>query len=292
MNPPSASPLTPERIAYRSGSNFLVSFAAAEPDRRAALTAVYAFCRLVDDAVDDRADDATAAQELAFWSEELARAERDAARTPVGRGLAAAMQRYGVQRQHLQNVIDGVTSDLHGETFAAEEDLERYCYRVACSVGLACLPLFEAEGPAAEGYAIELGHALQLTNVLRDLAEDARGGRCYVPASVLRAHGAQAGWLGGDGEDCHYAPGGAVDGVARWLADRAEARFAGADRHAQGELRVKLLPAEVMGAVYRVVLQRATALGGEVCRRRRIRVAGWRKLLIARRVRREIRTAR
>jgi len=289
----SARPASPDQIASRSGSSFLVSFGLLEPARREALTAVYAFCRVVDDAVDEAADVESGRSNLAYWADELERADQGTPESPVGRALQDSMKRYGVDRRHLQALIDGVALDLEGARFKTFEELERYCFGVASSVGLACLPVFGASGEAAERYAVDLGQALQHTNILRDLRGDAREGRVYVPLELLERHSADPDWLDGGGPVSAYAPGGAVDQVACAVAERARAHFARVDALALDAAdRRALLPAEVMGQVYRHLLGRLERLGGRVCRRRKQRVPSWRKLLIAMSARRRAGAAR
>lgn len=289
MSAPVGAPRPPEEIARRSGSSFLVSFGALDAEHRKALTAVYAFCRVVDDAADDAPDRASGERALAFWEDELQRARRGEATTPLGRGLGEAIARFGVDPRHLHDVVEGVRWDLQARPMATAADLERYCFLVAGSVGLSCLPLFGASGERAERYAIELGHALQLTNVLRDLRADFEIGRVYVPNELLARLGVEPAWLGGGGPDEVYRDGGPVAGVVAWLAGGAHEHFAASRALLDGELRRKLVPAEIMGAVYRDLLVRLERLGPAVCRRPRVRVPRWRKLWLAWRTRRAAR---
>lgn len=286
-------PDSPDRIARRSGSSFLVSFGLLEPERREALTAVYAFCRVVDDAVDDAPDVDAGREALAYWTAELDRADGGAPESPVGRALQDSMKRYGVERRHLESLIEGVTRDLGAARYATLEELESYCFCVASSVGLACLPVFGARGEVAERYAIDLGQALQHTNILRDLRPDALEGRVYVPGDLLEEHAAEPSWLEGAGPAEAYSQGGAIDRVVRAMAARARDHFERADR---AELDVAqrraLVPAAVMGEVYRDLLTRLERHGGQVCRRRKVRVPSWRKLLIALAVRRRVGAAK
>ncbi|MEM7205239.1 MAG: squalene/phytoene synthase family protein [Planctomycetota bacterium] len=291
---PEVAALEPGQIARRSGSSFLVSFSALAPDRAAALTAIYAFCRVVDDAVDDAIDATTAAAELAFWRDELERAAAGAPRSAVGHALREAVHELGVQPRWLHNVVDGVAADLQPVDLATVAELERYCFLVAGSVGLACLPVFGVSEQEGERYAIELGHALQLTNVLRDLATDARLGRVYAPLDLRQRHGVEADWLAGGGPADVYVAGGPVARLATDLAERAEARFAAAASAATGppDLQNQLLPAEIMGAVYHELLVRLAKRGGSICVSPRVRVPRWRKLWIATAARRRARSSR
>jgi len=287
MSGPVSAPLSPERIASGSKSSFLVSFAVLERPRREALTSIYAFCRVVDDVADRGGDPVAAAEELQFWAAELSRAENGQPVTEVGRALRHAMQEYGVDRRHLDNVLAGMRQDLDGPQIETFADLEQYCYRVASSVGLACLPVFGASGAAAEIYAARLGQALQITNILRDLRVDAEIGRVYVPTELLTACGVEVDWLLGRGPDEVYRDDGPVARMVRPLITLAHVHF-GATDNCDPALRKKLLPAEIMGAVYRELLARVEERGADVCRPPLVRLSRWRKLWIAWRARRRV----
>lgn len=246
----------PAEVARASKSSFLCAFALLPSDRRAALEAVYAFCRVVDDAGDEAATPAAAREGLAFWSDELARIERGEPATPIGRAVADAVRRFGVDPGDLREVIAGVAMDVDGTRYATLAELDVYCGRVASAVGLACLPVFGATTASARAYAHALGLALQTTNILRDLREDARAGRVYVPADRLAAHGVAAEWLRGDGPPEVYAHGGPVDRLLAEFVDVARRRFADADRLLPAAERRALAPARVMGDVYRALLDR------------------------------------
>lgn len=268
----------PAEIAKRSGSNFLVAFARLEPARKAALTAIYAFCRVVDDAVDDAPDAAQGARRLAAWEDELRLIERGQPATAIGREVARAIANFGVDPRHLRRVVEGVAEDLRPHRYPDLAALEEYCAKVASAVGLACLPVFGATG--AEPYADSLGKALQLTNILRDLVPDATLGRVYVPDSVLRAHQVEAAWLDGKGPAAAYRVDGPVHGVVRELAAAAHAHFAAAAATFPRGEAARLRAPQVMAAVYRDLLQRVELRGGDL-RQPRPRVPQWKKLWLA-----------
>jgi phytoene synthase len=269
---------TPEEIARASGSSFLVSFARMEPARRDALTAVYAFCRVVDDAVDESGSPVEGRARLEAWSEELDRAYGGGPSTPLGEALAGAARAFGVERRWLAMVVAGCAMDLEPRGYADLEDLEGYTYRVASAVGRACLPIFGAAG--AERYADELGHALQMTNILRDVVTDARRGRIYVPRDALQRHGVDAGVLLGEGPAGAYEPEGPVHRVARELAGHARRHFAAAAGALPAGAAAALRAPRIMGAVYEDLLVRLEARRGEI-RGPRVRVPRWKKLWIA-----------
>jgi phytoene synthase len=280
---PAAAECTPAAIAAGSGSNFLAGFVCLDAERRAAMTALYAFCRVADDAVDETPDAATGERHLAFWRAELVAASAGQALTPVGRAVQAAMQRFGVRQAPLDELLLGMAMDLRPQPFADADELRRYCHRVASAVGLACLPVFGADSDGARVYAEALGQALQHTNILRDLREDARVGRCYVPTSWMTACGVDAAWLGGDGPAAVYAANGPLARLCQRLQDVARAEFAAA-ANALAALprreRRALVPARIMGAVYATLLVRLAARGGDL-RQPRVRVGKAHKLWLA-----------
>ena len=271
--PPGAQ-LRAHEIAAGSGSNFLAGFVCLDAARRDGMTAIYAFCRVADDAVDEAPDVATGQRHLAFWRDELAAAAAGRARTPVGQAMQAAMQRFGVPAGPLGELLDGVATDLQPQPFVDDAELHRYCYRVAAAVGIACLPVLGATSAGAHTFADALGHALQRTNILRDLRGDALGGRCYVPSGWLAAAAVPRAWLAGDGPDAAYAQGGPVATLCARLAAAARAEFARAHaalRTLPRRERRALVPARIMGAVYEALLARLEARGGDL-RRPRVRV--------------------
>lgn len=282
LRPPSAD-LDPADVTKRSGSNFLAGFVCMDEPRRAGMTAIYAFCRVADDAVDDAPDAATGAGQLAFWRGELHAAAAGTAATPVGRALQATMQRFGMPPGPLDDLLDGVATDLAPRPFADDGELALYCYRVASAVGLACLHVLGPTSADARTFADALGHALQRTNILRDLRSDAEGGRCYVPANWLAAAGCERGWLAGTGPADAYAPGGPVARLRTRLAEAAAGHFAAAHaalRRLPRADRRALVPARVMGAVYGELLARLRAPDADL-RGPRVRVGKAKKAWLA-----------
>jgi phytoene synthase len=281
MTDPVAAPLTPKQIAKRSGSSFLVSFAFLSPERRRALTAVYAFFRVVDDAVDETADPVMARQRLEFWKDELDRVYAGTAATELGRELQSAVQSYGVRREHLEEVIAGVEVDLGSPCFADLEAMEDYCSKVASAVGLACLSVMGVSGADAERYADRLGKALQITNILRDLRADAEIDRIYVPRDWLGEAAVDIEWLRGAGPAEAYADRGPIDRLVQRLADLAETRFAQADEALPPDGMRRLLPARIMAGIYRDLLSKVRRRGGDLRSTHRLKVGTLRRCLIA-----------
>ncbi len=175
-------------ITRRSSSNFYYAFMLLAPERRQALYAVYAFCRFVDDIADDAAVRDPAVM-LARWREELDRVYGGEPTRPVSRALADAARRFTIPREYFEEVIAGVEMDLTRKRYRTFDELRLYCYRVASAVGLICIEVFGYTNPAARVYAEKLGIAFQLTNILRDVSEDASRGRIYLPLEDLEAMG-------------------------------------------------------------------------------------------------------
>jgi phytoene synthase len=280
---PAAAALTPKAITARSGSSFLSGFLCLDRRRRAGMTAIYAFCRVADDAVDDAPTAADGRAQLEFWRSELDAAECSAPRTPVGRALQATFAEFGACAAPLRELLAGVAMDLECTRYADLAALEVYCHRVASAVGLACLPVLGVEGELAERFAERLGRALQLTNILRDLRADAELGRVYAPDDWLQGCGVEVGWLRGGGPAAVYAQGGQVGRLCARLAAAARERFAEASAallELPAAARRRLLPARIMGVVYRDLLRRLEARGGGLGGPR-VRVPRARKLWLA-----------
>jgi len=280
--PPAAS-LSPGEVLARSGSNFTAGFLCMDHRRRAGMTAIYAFCRAADDAVDDAPDVVTARLHLDYWRAELHAATNGTASSAVGQALQQAMREFGPIADPLHALLEGVAMDLPPQACGDETQLRRYCWCVASAVGRACLPVLGATGPIAERYADALGLALQFTNILRDLATDAAAGRCYVPPAWLADAVVDPAWLSGAGPDAAYAPGGPVAALCRRWENAARAEFVAAHtalRELPGQARRALAPARIMGAVYERLLARLALRGGEL-RGPRVRVPRHTKMLLA-----------
>jgi phytoene synthase len=174
-----------QAVTRRSSSNFAYAFRLLSPERRQALQAVYAFCRFVDDVADEAAGQPPA-QLLERWRAELQAAYDGTATHPIGRALADAVRRFPLEQRHFLDLIGGVETDLFRRRYASFDELERYCYAVASTVGLLCIEIFGYRDPGARNYAVDLGIAFQLTNILRDVSEDAHRGRIYLPLEDLR----------------------------------------------------------------------------------------------------------
>jgi phytoene synthase len=268
------------QLTRRSRSNFYYAFLTLPRPRRDALYAVYAFCRTVDDIADlgqERGVDvATLRAELAGWREEIDRCYAPDGRPQhaIAQRLAAAVRVYPIPREALTAIVDGVAMDLDGAVYDTEADLYPYCYRVASAVGLAAIEIFGYTDPGARQYATNLGIALQLTNIIRDVGSDARAGRVYVPREDLRKFGVTPDDL---------RAGRYTDAFVLLMVHQAARarRFYRAARDAFPRPDARsLIPAEIMGQIYWALLGRI-----EACRYRvldeRVTVPARRKVAIA-----------
>ena len=261
-----------ERLTRRSSSNFKFAFLFLGPDQRDALQQVYEFCRVVDDIVDERPPgpegEAAARAALAEWSREIARIYDDAylgddgPQSELGRALARTNQLFHYPREAFDEIIAGVAMDLDQSTYPDMESLRLYCYRVASCVGLLCIAIFGDQGPAARDYAEHLGLALQYTNILRDIAEDAQRGRVYVPQDLLARHG-----LGAQ-DILDYRYDGRFVAVASDFAAAAEREYQAAWAILPRAQQRALIPAEIMGRTYYEILQEIRARNFNVFTRR------------------------
>ena len=180
------------RLTRKSRSNFFYAFLCLPRAQREAIYACYAFCRIVDDAVDLGQDRAAQRAELQRWRDEIARVYEGQPEHPAGQRLQVAVRQFPIPRVALEEIIAGVEMDMDHPTYETFEALYPYCYRVASAVGLCCIEIFGYTDPRAREYAVNLGVALQLTNILRDVHADARIGRVYLPQSDLRRFGVTA----------------------------------------------------------------------------------------------------
>lgn len=266
------------QVGRRSGSSFLPGFLLLPYDKRRAMEALYAFMRHTDDLADETASDLRR-ETLAAWRASLhdaLRGELDLSDSTsrILPALADAVRRFGVPSEHLDAVIDGVEMDLDRRRYETFDELEPYCQRVASAVGLACIHVWGYRGPEALEPARQAGIAMQLTNILRDVKEDAALGRIYLPLADLRTHGYSVDDLLAGRDDARFE---------RLMADeiaRAERYYAGG-----AELIDWLEPSGrrifgLMMATYHELLRAIARRPGEVLRRR-VRLGRLQKLGLA-----------
>ena len=268
--------------AARSGSSFYYAFLFLPAERRAAITAFYAFCREVDDVVDDAVDPGVAAAKLQWWRRESQALFQGEPTHPVMQALRPYLDTFGIEARHLSAVIDGCQMDLEQNRFLDFIGLARYCELVAGIVGEVAARIFGHEDAATLRYAHRLGLAMQLTNIIRDVGEDARRGRIYLPMSELQAHGVKASDILRRERPWGY--GEPFTALMRFQAERAHATFDEAlallperDRRAQ-------LPGLMMANIYRTLLREIERQGFLVLHQR-TSLTPLRKLWIAARTR-------
>ena len=172
--------------AASSGSSFYYSFLFLTPERRRAITALYAFCREVDDIVDETEDPQIAGTKLAWWRNEIANLFAGRPQHPVARALEPALAPFNITALRLNEIIDGMQMDLSQSRYLDFKGLETYCYHVAGVVGLLAAGIFGYRNPRTLEYAKALGIAFQLTNIIRDVGDDARRNRIYLPMDELK----------------------------------------------------------------------------------------------------------
>lgn len=237
-----------QQKAAQSGSSFYYSFLFLPPERRRAITALYAFCREVDDIVDEVNEPDVARVKLAWWRTEIANLFSGQPQHPVTQALAPFTSAYGLDAGRMNEIVDGMEMDLTRTRYADFAELRTYCHRVAGVVGQLSASVFGYRTPSTLEYAENLGIAFQLTNIIRDVGEDARRGRVYLPQDELAGHGLST-------EDILQRRGGeAFRKLMAFQADRAEsyydkafASLAPGDRRDQ---RAGL----IMAAIYRTLL--------------------------------------
>jgi phytoene synthase len=235
--------------AARSGSSFYYSFLFLPEARRQAITALYAFCREIDDVVDETNDPAVARVKLAWWRTEVAAIYTGTPQHPVSQALAQLVGAFRLERKHLEEIIDGMQMDIERDRYEDFSALQLYCHRVAGVVGLLSAEIFGYTDQATLEYAHTLGIAFQLTNIVRDVGEDARRGRIYLPLDEMARYGViAADLMSGRG-----SPG--FEDLMQFELARARGFYTEA---------MKLLPAQdrraqraglIMAAIYRQLLE-------------------------------------
>jgi phytoene synthase len=243
------------------GTNFALAFRALPPDQRDAIRAVHAFSREVDDSVDEEPDQGRAREEIQRWRGEVAACYEGEPREPAARALRPHLVRFRIPRVYLDELLSGVEMDLTQLRYATFEELRRYCYRVASVVGLICLRIFGDEEERGKAYAENLGLALQLTNILRDIGSDLERGRIYLPLSDLEACGYSVDALKRGDRTPAFLD------LMRFQAERARGFFDAAEKEAATLDRKRILAAEIMGRIYRRLLERIESSGYDVFHR-------------------------
>jgi 15-cis-phytoene synthase len=242
-----------QQKAAASGSSFYYAFLFLPKERRAAITAFYAFCREVDDVVDEISDPSVAATKLAWWAKEVAQAfvvpYNENNRHPVMKALMPLTAAYKIQEHHLQAVIDGCRMDLEQTRYLDYPNLQRYCHLVAGVVGEVAAHIFGQTDAQTTQYAHKLGQAFQLTNIIRDVGEDAQRGRIYLPVNELQQFDVKSHELAKKTYSDRFTALMKFQAArAHSLYDEAMALLPAADRRAQK-------PGLMMASIYRTLLR-------------------------------------
>ncbi|MBI4349048.1 MAG: presqualene diphosphate synthase HpnD [Elusimicrobia bacterium] len=240
------------------GSNFYAGFLFLPRDKRRALTAVYAYCRMIDDIVDSgHLPEAQAQKMLDFWREEVERLFSDRPTHSLSQELARHVKAFDLPKEPFLDLIAGCEMDLKKKRYETFADLEKYLYGVAVTVGLLCVRIFGYEKTSEEDireYARNMGYAVQLTNILRDVGQDLEQGRIYLPQEELAA----AGYTMDDLLHRRHTP--AWTNLMRGQHERAKIHYQRARNILHPADRPGMLPAEVMGRVYEGILDEIKAL--------------------------------
>jgi phytoene synthase len=250
------------QVTRKSSSNFYYAFRLLSSDRHNALCALYAFCRFMDDIADqpDSSLDQPVGSSrkeklsalLSTWREELRHCYAGTPRHPISQALADAVQRFPIRQEYLAGIIDGVEMDLSRTRYATFAELYEYCYRVASLVGLACIEIFGYRNPNTRDYAVNLGIGFQLTNIIRDVGEDAQRGRIYLPAEDLARFGYTENELFAGSYNEAFAR------VMRFEGERAREYYHAAVKHLASEDLRSLVAAEAMRLIYARLLDTLT----------------------------------
>ncbi len=274
--------MTPEQYvqdrAAKSGSSFYYAFLFLPPQRRAAITAFYAFCREVDDVVDETHDTGVAATKLAWWRKEAASAYAGQPTHPAMKALMPHAAAFDIRLDHLNAIIDGCQMDLEQTRYLDYPGLQRYCHLVAGIVGEVASSIFGRTQPQTVTYAHKLGLAMQLTNIIRDVGDDARRGRIYLPISELQQFDVKAHEILKRESPWGYSE--RFTALMKFQAQRAHSLYDEAFALLPYADRRSQKPGLMMGNIYRALLREIEAENFQVLQQR-ISLTPLRKLWIA-----------
>ena len=270
--------MTPDQYcqqkAAASGSSFYYSFLFLPPERRRAITALYAFCREVDDVVDEAADENVARIKLAWWRTEIGQLFKGNPQHPVTKALAPNITPFSLTEDRLNEILDGMEMDLMQSRYLDFHSLERYCYLVASVVGLCAADIFGRTRDETLTYARNLGMAFQLTNIIRDVGEDARRGRVYLPINELQRFSVPV----ADILNARYGEN--FGHLMQFQYERAEAFYMAAFAALPDSDRRTQRPGLIMAAIYRALLAEIRRDGFQVLHQR-VSLTPIRKLWLA-----------
>ncbi len=266
--------LDPRLITRKSKSSFLPAFLFLGRKKREGLAVIYAFCRILDDAVDEGNT-----RDLRPFRKEVEEVFKGTPGTPLGLALLEVKRDFGISREDLEEVISGCEMDMAKKRYETFEELENYCMKVASAVGRMALSIFGIKGKEAVEYANATGIALQLTNIIRDMGEDYSKGRVYIPLEDLRRFAVKAEMLD-PARKRTQEENGRLEELIRFQARRAGSFFSRSDELLEGLNRRDLVPAEAMKLIYRKLLARLER-AGPVLISRKVTLPGYLKLLLA-----------
>ena len=270
--------MTPEEYcqdkAAKSGSSFYYSFMFLPSDKRRAITALYAFCREVDDVVDECSDTNVARTTLAWWRGQVAEIYGGKPQHPVAIALVPVVKQFNMAQEHLLEIIDGMEMDLEQNQYADFKALQLYCYRVASVVGLLAAGIFGYTDRKTLKYAHDLGIAFQLTNIIRDVGEDARRGRIYLPQDELSQFGVHTRDILNANETAEFQK------LMQFQIERAQHYYRQAFEQLPAADRKNQRTGIIMAAIYRATLDEIVASGCHVLKER-ISLSPLRKLWLA-----------
>jgi len=246
-----------------SGSSFFYAFLFLSPEKRRAMMALYAFCREVDDIADEIKEKEVAVRKLAFWQEEIDRVFEGKARHPVGKELMWTLAHYPIEKSMFSEMIEGMLMDVSGKPIVTDEDLNLYCYRVAGVVGLMSIAVFGFTQEASKTFALRMGDALQLTNILRDVYEDTKIERIYLPQQTRAKFKVTDNDIR-QGFGNHAESNANLKALLQHYWDKAEQAYQDALAALPDQDRQSLTPSLMMGAIYYAHLAKIKAVDFDV----------------------------
>ncbi len=264
----------PKRLRKAFGSNFYYSFLFLPAAKRKAITTVYSFARILDDIVDSDHSGRDPEAELQYWRDEIEYCYLGQADTSIGEELMVTIDEFDIPKQPFMDLIEGMEMDLKWSSYQTFSDLREYCYRAASAVGLICIEIFGYDSPGTREYAVNLGLALQLTNILRDMQEDAARGRIYIPIEDLERFGYSEQDVKANLYNTPFIE------LMKYQCKRANYYFERAAATLPEQDRPSLVAAEIMGAIYHELLNKIQEVQFDVYRNR-VSVSKMRRMKIA-----------
>ena len=261
--------------AAQSGSSFTVSFIFLPKIQREAMTALYAFCREVDDVVDECTDYSVAQTKLNWWKSEVANLYLNTPQHPVTKALQPVVAQFNLAQEHFLEIIDGMEMDLKFNRYEDFKQLQLYCYRVASVVGLLSAQIFGFKNRKTLKYAHDLGMAFQLTNIIRDVGEDARRGRIYLPLDELKKAKVTEDDILQSRETPQFKE------LIEYQIERAESYYDKALRELPAEDAKQQRTGLMMAAIYRTLLREIKRDSAEKVLNSRTSIPPFRKLMLA-----------